>query len=354
MSPQNLRLRSLRHPIAFGSALVVLLAASVSGITSYQFVTPIFGLAAAPGRSLMVADAGAGIVELRSGGGELIAELPGATDVAPIGRGQMFATRGGGPGQTTGALFRVSRGNVRQIADLYVFERDVNPHPAAVDSNPFDVEVVGDGVAVVADAGGNDLLVVDDLGAVDWIALFPNELVSTAHAKALLGCPTPAIPQFAFICNLPAMAPAQAVPTSVAIAPDGSYYVGELKGGPAPVGESRIWRIAPGTLHADCATSPACTVVADGFTSIVDLSLAPDGTLYVTELDEASWAAVEIGIGAVGGTVNRCDTTTMPWICTEAASGLPMPIATTVDRSGNAFVAINALVPGAATVIALP
>jgi hypothetical protein len=124
MSPQNLLLRSLRHPIAFGSVLVALSAASVSGITSFQFVTPIFGLTAAQGGSLMVADAGAGIVELRSGGGRLIAELPRATDVAPIGRGQMFATRGGGTGQTTGALFRVSLGNVRQIADLYMFERD--------------------------------------------------------------------------------------------------------------------------------------------------------------------------------------------------------------------------------------
>jgi hypothetical protein len=34
-------------------------------------------------------------------------------------------------------------------------------------------------------------------------------------------------------------------------------------------------------------------VVADGFTSIVDLTFGPDGTLYDVELDEASWAALE-------------------------------------------------------------
>jgi hypothetical protein len=63
-----------------------------------------------------------GIVELREGVGSLIAELPGVTDAALIGRGDMFAVRGGGPGLTTGALFRVSRGGLRLIADLYAFE----------------------------------------------------------------------------------------------------------------------------------------------------------------------------------------------------------------------------------------
>ena len=146
--------------------------------------------------------------------------------------------------------------------------------------------------------------------------------------------------------------PAQAVSTSIAIGPDGAYYVGELKGFPAPTGESRIWRIEPGTRHADCAVSPACAVVADGFTSIVDLTFGPDGTLYVVELDEASWLAVEIGFGMAGGTVNACDTST--WTCTEAATELPMPIAAAVNRTGTVHVAINALVPGAAGVEALP
>ena len=79
-------------------------------IPSYAFATPVFGLAAAPDGSLLVADAGAGIVQLRKGAGSLIVELPGITDVAPIGRSAMFAVRGGGPGATTGALFRVSPG----------------------------------------------------------------------------------------------------------------------------------------------------------------------------------------------------------------------------------------------------
>src|SRR5690606_31280663 len=122
------------------------------------------------------------------------------------------------------------------------------------------------GRTLVADAGGNVLLEIDSRGHVDWVALFPEELVSTANIKALAGCPDP-VPDLAFACELPDMMPAQPTPTSIAIGPDGAWYVGELKGFPAPTGESRIWRIEPGTRHADCATSPACTVVADGFTS---------------------------------------------------------------------------------------
>ena len=172
----------------------------------------------------------------------------------------------------------------------------------------------------------------------------------TAALKSLVGCPAPAA-GFEFVCDLPAQMPAQPVSTSVAIGPDGAYYVGELKGFPAPTGESRIWRVEPGTLHADCATSPACTVVADGFTSIVGLTFGPDGTLYVVELDEASWAAVEFQLGGLGGTVNVCDVST--WDCTEVATEPPTPIAAAVDRHGTVHVAINSLVPGAAGVIAL-
>ena len=343
------------HPAWLRASLIALVlvattSTAADGIASYEFATPLFGLATAPDGSLLVADAGSGIVELRKGVGSLVVALPGVTDVAPIGRGDMFATIGGGPGLTTGRLFRVSRGRARQIADLYAFEAAVNPHPASVDSNPFDVEVLNGGIAVVADAGGNDLLMIDQASQVDWIAAFPNELVSTADLKTLAGCPV-LTPGFEFICFLPPMLPAQPVSTSVAIGPDGAYYVGELKGFPAPRGESRIWRIEPGTLHTQCP-SAACTMVADGFTSIVDLTFGPAGTLYVVELDEASWAAVEFPFPGLGGTVNACDIST--WTCTEAATGLPMPIAATVDRNGTVYVAINALVPGDAEVIALP
>ena len=340
-------------------ACIVMIPTAVlaDAVPSYDFATPIFGLAVAPDRSLLVADGGAGVVELRKGEGNLIAELPAVADVAPIGRGDMFAVTGGGESETAWKLFRVSHGSLHKIADLLAFETNVNPDGGVIDSNPFDVEALSGGKALIADAAGNDLLIVDQQGNVDWVATFPVELVPTQNAKDLLGCPTPP-PGFEFACDLPELLPAEAVPTSIAIGPDGAYYVGELKGFPAPAGASKVWRIEPGTLHAECGTSPACTVVASGFTSIVDLTSGPDGRLYVVEIDEASFAAVELELFfglpglTVGGTVNACDSSTLT--CTEAATGLPIPIAAAVDREGTVYVAISALIPGAAQVITLP
>lgn len=318
-------------------------------VASYNFATPIFGLAVAPDGSLLVADAGAGVVELRKGKGNLIAALPGVTDIAPVGRGNMFAVTGASndPNDALAKkLFRVSGGKVREIADLGAFETNVNPDGGNIDSNPFDVETLSGNKVLVADAAGNSLLIVDQHGNVDWVATFPTELVSTANFKQIIGCPNPAP-----ACGLPPMIPAEAVATSVAIGPDGAYYVGELKGFPAPTGESRVWRIEPGTRYAQCGISPACTVVADGFTSIIDLAFGPDGTLYVVELDEASWFAVENGAG-IGGTVNACNSST--WACNELATGLQMPTAVAVSKDGKVYATVLSLVPGAAKVITLP
>jgi len=337
-------LRLIALVLALG---VVLMPVAVGAQPAYSFATPVFGLATAPDGSLLVADAGAGIVELRHGVGALVAALPGVTDMAPIGRGDMFAITGGGAGAGASKLYRVSRGRARLIADLGLFEATVNPDAPEVNPNPFDVAALSGGAALVADAGGNDLLIVDNSGTIDWIATLPVEVVSTDNIKNLVGCPA-GPPN---ICNLPAAIPAQPVATSVAIGPDGAYYMGELKGFPAPTGASRVWRIEPGTRHARCGTSPACTVVADGFTSIVDLAFGEDGTLYVVELDEASWFAVEAlpPGAAVGGTVNACDLTA--GTCEPVATDLTMPIAVSIGKGGEVFALVGALIPGEAAVI---
>lgn len=343
--------------LLLAALVAVPIAALADEVPSFDFTTPLFGLDVAPDGSLLVADSGSGVVELRKGTGSVVMELPGVADIAAIGRGAMFAITSGGEGDTAGRLFRLSRGGKQEIANLMAFEAEFNPDGGEIDSNPFDVAALTGGKALVADAGGNDLLIVDQNGTVDWVATLPDELVSTENAKNLVGCPTD-IPDLAFVCDLPDMIPTQAVATSVAVGPDGAYYVSELKGFPGPLGEARVWRIEPGTLHAECGSSPACSVALDGFTSIVDIAFGPDGTLYVVEFDEASAIAVELGvffglpIELQGGTVNACDLSTGS--CSEAASGLTLPIAVAVDRDGTVYAAIGALIPGAAQVIALP
>lgn len=331
-----------------GAVALGLLFVPATANAQPTFTSPVFGLAASPDGSLLVADAGAGIVELRDGVTRLVASLPGVSDMAPIKANDMFAITGGGTGPGAAKLYRVTKGKVQLLADLGQFEATVNPDPPEINPNPFDVAALGPGRALVADAGGNSLVLFEKDGKLDWVATLPVELVSTSNVKKLFGCPA-GPPD---ICGLPAQIPAQPVATSIAVGPDGAYYMGELKGFPAPTGESRIWRIEPGARHATCGTSSACRVVADGFTSIVDLAFGPDGTLYVVELDEASWFAVEVlPHTAIGGTVNACDLAA--GTCSTVATDLTMPIAVAVGSSGELFAAVGALIPGGATVISL-
>jgi len=315
---------------------------------------PVFGLGGSPDGSILAAETFSGITELRSGGTSQVAPLFGVSGVAAIGRGDMLAiTWGGDPGHPDAQkLFRVSNGGIREIADLGLFEETVNPdqswNPGPPDSNPFNIAQLNGGKALVADAAANAILIVDEAGNVDWVAVLTPQLVSTAPFKALIGCPNPA-PQ----CNLPAAIPAQPVATSIAVGPDGAYYAGELTGFPAAPGMSRIWRIEPGSRHVLCP-SASCTQVAGGLTSVMSLTFGGDGMLYAAEFDAAGWLAVEVGSGAgplmpaAGGTVQACNVST--GVCSIAASGLSLPAAVTTGKDGSVWVAENGSIPGAASI----
>jgi len=349
--------------LALGAAAVLLAGPAVASAAKSAAADLgfLFGLSTSKDGSLLVADATQGIVAIRGGERTLFAPLPGVTDVAAIGNGVVFAITGGpvgiydgesnhDPNGTAARLYRVSRGQAQEIADLGLFEIQNNPHPAEFDSNPFGLTVLNGGGVLVADAGGNSIIYADVTGVIDWVATLPTELGSTANIKALFGCPA-GPPDF---CLLPDMIPTEPVATDVVIGPDGAAYVSELKGFPAPAGESRVWRIEPGSVHAECGTSDACQVVADGFTSIVDLDVGPDGTLYVTELDEASWWAVEVFQAPTGGTINACQWGSFPLTCSEVATGLPIPMSTTIGGDGSLYTTIWSLVPGLADVVAVP
>lgn len=324
-------------------------------LTTIGFVTPLFGLATAVNGDILVADGGAGIA---SASGETIIPLPGVTDIATVGNGSMWATTGAGPGpddataNTGQALHRISDGNTKLIANLFEFEEANDPDGAGVDSNPFGVACLDGNTALVVDSGGNDLLRVDKQGNVELIAIFPDELVSTANLQGLIGCPNPFIPDLAFICDIPEM-PAQAVPTTVAIGPDGYFYVGELKGFPAPAGESNIWKISPDAKGAGCGSSPDTEKLFDGgFTSIIDMRFCADGKLYVAELDELSWFAVEVLGGGAGGRISSIDLETME--VTVIASGIPGLTGITFGKDGKLWATQNALNPELAEVREIP
>jgi hypothetical protein len=244
------------------------------------------------------------------------------------------------------------KGQAHTVANLFEYEKAFNPHtgapPNPPDSNPYDVQALGPHAALVVDAGGNDLLRIDRAGNIKLLAVFPNEVVPTDNIKALAGCantPPPPVP----FCALPPAIPAQPVPTSIAVDHHGNIYVGELKGFPAPIGESNIWRVSPHANAAQCGASPDCVKVFDGgFTSIIDLAFGADGLLYVTEFDEGSWAAAEIFGTPKGGTVNACSV--RKGYCFEVEDDLHTPTAIAFDKNGALWATQHSLEPGEAVV----
>ncbi|MGK2927795.1 MAG: hypothetical protein ACSLE2_19445, partial [Lysobacterales bacterium] len=105
---------------------------SVAGpLAADSFTGPVFGLATAPNGDLLAADAAIGVVEYRDGEVRLNAPLPGIMDLAAIGRGSWWAVRGaedGLQGTDLGqAVYRASRGRVRELVNLFEFEAENNP-----------------------------------------------------------------------------------------------------------------------------------------------------------------------------------------------------------------------------------
>jgi hypothetical protein len=162
-----------------------------------------------------------------------------------------------------GRLLRVRRdGRFSSLADIYAFERDVNPDAQvanpAIDTNATDV-LDDRGRFVISDAGGNSVLVARADGKLRALAVFPNRVVSNPFPFG------------------PPQVPMQAVPTGIVEGPDGAYYMSQLTGFPFPIGGARVYRIDPRT--------GAATIYATGFTNIMDLAFDEAGTLYVLEID---------------------------------------------------------------------
>jgi DNA-binding beta-propeller fold protein YncE len=166
------------------------------------------------------------------------------------------------PNDTCGRLLKLTgHGGWRTIADFTAFEVANNPdglHPG--ESDPYGLLALP-GERIVADAAGNDLLSVSRAGEISVLAVFGQRTVEGPGGTPQL---------------------MDAVPTSVAVGPDGALYISELTGAPFPVGAARIYRLAAGGTPE---------VYADGFTNVIDIAFAPDGSLLVLEIAKNSLAS---------------------------------------------------------------
>jgi hypothetical protein len=163
------------------------------------------------------------------------------------------------------------------------------PGEAPYDSDPYDVVAYRGGWAV-ADAGANDVLYVSATGQVSMLARFPA--VAEQLPAGVLGNPTPITVE------------AQAVPTSVAVGPDGALYVGLLRGLPSDPGTSYIYRVVPG--HDP-------VIWARGLTSVTAIAFDRQGRLLATEFNTGGLLAPPTTPGALVRVSNHGQTvTTLP------------------------------------------
>jgi hypothetical protein len=196
-----------------------------------------------------------GFASLAGPGGPFAGGLHGVS-VSPNGQ-DVYAVTGSGPPafirqapplvrRQAGRLFEVEGRQFASIARIDRFEWNRNLDNARRDrnSNPYAVLALADR-QIVVDAGANAVLEVRD-GNIRLLAVIPGRRGGRR----------------------------QAVPTSIALGPDGAYYVGELAES-AGKGKARVWRVPP--------EGGAPTVYRTGFTRISGVAFGPDGSLYVTE-----------------------------------------------------------------------
>lgn len=150
---------------------------------------------------------------------------------------------GGMPGsEYLGKLLRADKqGNIHIRADISKIELEQDPNGDGVESNPYAVLAARDR-ELVADAAGNSIIQRYQ-GKASVFATFPDH---NGH---------------------------DTVPTSLALAPDGTVWVGDLNG--ENPGTARVWHLS--------ATGKVLGWVG-GFTTVTGVAVDSAGTLYVSEL----------------------------------------------------------------------
>ncbi len=208
-------------------------------------------------------------------------------------------------------------GRSHQIADIAGYEEAHNPihNP---DSDPAGLLAVC-GRYVVADAGGNDVVRTGSRNRLSTLAVLPDQL---ADAPPFLGLPPGA------------QIPAQSVPTSVAVGPDGAYYVSQLTGFPFQKGLANIYRIG---------RNGSLTIYASGLTNVTDLAFA-GRSLYAVQISTE---------GLLTGPVGSLVKVNPRGPSTVIAGGLFAPYGIAIKGKA-AYVTTGSVAPGAGQVVRIP
>jgi hypothetical protein len=203
-------------------------------------------------------------------------------------------------------------GEATILADLETYEIETNPDPYHIDSDPYGLVLGEDGMIYVADAGGNDIVKVDPTtGETSVLAVIPG--LPGQEPNPTRDGATEIDP----------------VPTGLALAPDGGLYVSLLSGGPFIPQTAALMHVAmDGTV----------TTVATGLTMLGDVTVAPDGSVYVVTMSENFIDPAGPAPGAIVK-INE-DGSNTPVI-----TGIPFPNGIAFDGEGNAYITAMVSLP---------
>lgn len=210
----------------------------------------------------------------------------------------------------------LTRADLALAADLNAYEVANDPDGNGPDSNAVGFTALNSKNWAVVDAGGNSLLTVGKRGEA-LVEVFPN---GTA-------VPNPFPPPLS-------MVEPQAVPTDVAVGPDGAFFVSQLTGFPFPTGGSTIWRVTPDGQR---------TVYATGLTMVTSLAWKGN-TLYAVQLDDDNFFDGHVGSlrkVTPGGSVHKA-----------VADGLDAPYGVAI-RGNSAFVTTGSISAGGGEVVSI-
>lgn len=209
----------------------------------------------------------------------------------------------------------------RLIGDLAFHEAENDPDMSGPDTNPGGLTTLGTDT-YVADAGGNTVMKLPASGLPSPLVVLPH---TWAEAPPFLGHP----PGYRI--------PMEAVPTSVAVGPDGALYISQLTGFPFPHRAASIYRVVPGERP---------TIYASGLTNVTDLAWH-NGSLYAVQL--ANEGLLAYGDARPTGSLVRI----VDGGPQAASRNLPAPYGLAF-RGDSAYVSLCPMCAGSGQVVKIP
>ncbi len=188
------------------------------------------------------------------------------------------------------------------------------PGETPYDSDPYDIIPYRRGFAI-ADAAANDVLYLSCDGHLSVLARLPTVPEQLPNGVTIH---------------------AQAVPTSLAVSPDGTLYAGTLRGVPSAPGTADVYRIVPGQKPVAAVT---------GLTAVSDIAFDHEGRLLVLEYNVAGLLGPPTDPGALLRVSRSGNVEELP------ITGLSAPTGLAVGPDNTVYVANHGNSAGAGEVL---